>query len=187
MLMSQELEKEGVTNLREEDWYNSLVDDCLAIKVEREHAAREIVLMSKWEIGRRIYQENSEMERKNIYGQRIIENLSQDIGRSTTDLWNCLKFYKEYQEEIPEVPTLDEFAEKVMSKLPGGKETTWYKLTLQLGDRKGINPKKEKSSFKILDITQALREWMVSNGEEDENKIVQSIEQFKELLSKISE
>lgn len=53
------------------------------------------------------------------YGEKIIERISQDLEVSSSGLWKCVQFFKKFQ--------LDDF-EKVVGKLPGGKDVSWYKV-----------------------------------------------------------
>lgn len=161
------------TSLSNEAWYQGLVEDCQAIVVERGVNARMEVVEGKWELGQRITQANEEMERKEIYGKRIIENLSNDLGASTTDLWNCVKFYKEIG--------VEQFNDAIQ-KLPEGKNVSWYKITLWLGDRKENAKDKVKKSYKLTDVLDAFKLLIISKGASDEVEIEQSVIEFKETL-----
>jgi len=160
-------------SLQNEAWYTALVEDCHAIVVERGVNARMEVVEGKWELGQRISQANEEMERKKIYGKRIIENLSNDLGASTTDLWNCVKFFKEIG--------VEQFDEAV-PKLPEGKNVSWYKITLWLGDRKENQSEKIKKSYKLTDILEVFKSLIIAKGANDEVEIEQSVLEFKETL-----
>ena len=164
--------KEEVS-ISNEEWYQSLIEDCQAIGTERGTNARLEVIQGKWEIGERINQANEEMERKKIYGLRIIENLSNDLGVSSTDLWNCVKFYKEIG-----VETFDD----AVPKLPEGKNVSWYKITLWLGDRKDSEKDKVKKSYKLADILDVFKLLVISKGASDEEEIEKSVTEFREVL-----
>lgn len=161
------------TSLMNEEWYQGLVEDCQAIVVERGVNARMEVVEGKWELGQRITQANEEMERKEIYGKRIVENLSNDLGASTTDLWNCVKFYKEIG--------VEQFDDAV-SKLPEGKNVSWYKITLWLGGRKENKEDMVKKSYKLTDILEVFKLLIISKGASDEVEIEQSVVEFRETL-----
>ena len=173
MKKSKELTIKDDTSLKNEDWYRGLVDDCRAIVVERGTNARMEIVEGKWEMGQRINQENEEMDRKKGYGKRIIENLSNDLGISAVDLWNCVKFYKEIG--------VEQF-EKAIPKLPEGKNVSWYKITLWLGDRKEKREDKIKQSYRLVDILDVFRLLIIKAGAVDEGEIEESVTEFKEAL-----
>ena len=166
--------KEEVS-LQNNEVYRALVEDCTAIVVERSLNARMEVVQGKWELGQTITKANEEMERREIYGKRVIENLSKDLNVSTTDLWNCVKFYKEIE--------VEEFDDAI-PKLPEGKNVSWYKITLWLGDRKENAKEKIKQSYKVTDILEAFKLFIISKGVSDEVEIEQSINEFRETLIK---
>ena len=172
-MSNKELAVKKEVSLKNEGWYKGLVDDCQAIVVERGTNARMEVIEGKWELGQRITQANEEMERGKVYGKRIIENLANDLGVSTTDLWNCVKFYKEL-----EVEKFD----NAVQKLPEGKNVSWYKITLWLGDRKSNEENKVKQNYKLVDILEAFRVIIVERWVTDEKEIEHSVSEFKEAL-----
>lgn len=139
--------KEG-TGLANEEWYQTLVSDCQAIKVELEFAARTLLIQVRWEMGKRIYEENEKMNREKVYGKKVIENLAKDIGTSSSHLFAMVKFYKDYPEK--------DFEKDVVPKLPEGKNTSWGKLSQGYYD-KTEEEKKEKYSYKIGDVLEVLR------------------------------
>lgn len=179
MKKSNEVAIKEETSLKNEEWYQYLLEDCEAIRVERKFNANLETLQGKWEIGERITQANNEMERKKVYGKRVIENLSNDMGVSTTDLWNCVKFYKEYNQ--PEVEHID-FEKNIVPKLPEGKNTNWYKLTLSLGGRKENEKDRVKVVYRLTDILEAFKVFVIAKGAKDEVEIEQSVVEFKETL-----
>lgn len=167
--MSKELTKADEALIQEE-WYVSLLEDCKAVVVERYYNANDEILAGKWEVGKRISEENDNMERKKVYGKRIIENLSKDLKVSTSDLFNCVQFYKEYNAE--------EF-DAIRGTLPEGKNITWYKMTNKyLGERKD-KEKKVKTSFNINFVLDRLTEFLIDEmdmGEEDTKTAVKAFE-----------
>lgn len=170
--MGKDLVIKKDTSLKNEDWYNELVEDCRAVVVERGTNARMEVIQGKWELGQMISVENDKMERQRIYGKKIVESLASDIGISSTDLWNCVKFYKELGVKS---------FEETLPKLPEGKNVTWYKITMWLGGRKD-SPEKEKQSYKLADILEVLRAWIIEKGATDEKEIEETVMQFRKTL-----
>lgn len=171
--MSKEIAIKKEISLQNQEWYQGLVEDCQAIVVERGVNARMEVVEGKWELGQRITQANEEMEREKIYGKRIIENLSNDLGVSNTDLWNCVKFYKEIG--------VEQFDEAI-PKLPEGKNVSWYGITLWLGARKENAKDIVKKTYKLIDILEAFKLLIIAKGAKDEKEIEQSVTEFRETL-----
>ena len=79
--------------------YNILVDQCKSIIGETGYKQNVNTLESRWEIGQAISQTNDEMKRQKIYGLKVIEKLSHDLGEgySTRNLHYCVQFYQEYK------------------------------------------------------------------------------------------
>lgn len=173
--MTKEIIIKKDTGIQNEEWYQGLIEDCRAIIVERSMNAKMEVIEGKWELGQRITEENVKMDRKEIYGKKIIENLSRDLGASTTDLWNCVKFYKQLE--------VKEFGD-VIAKLPEGKNVTWYKITLWLGGRTEEEKDDEKKSYRVSDILVAIRDFVTKTGNETEEEIEKAIEEFMRILTK---
>lgn len=173
--MEKDLVIKKKTGLSNEEWYQELVEDCRAIGVERGTNARMEVIQGKWELGQRINLENDNMQRKDIYGKNIIGNLANDIGISSTDLWSCLKFYKQLG--------VDNF-EETLPKLPEGKNVTWYKITLWMGDRQDKDQEKVKESYKLADILEVLKAWIIKKGATNEKEIEKTVTEFREALIK---
>ena len=86
------------SGLSNQEFYQALLEDCQAIVVERGFRARMEAIEGKWELGKRIYEENEQMDRQKIYGDKIVENLSRDLGISNSNLFSCIQFYKQFQE-----------------------------------------------------------------------------------------
>ena len=76
------------SGLSNQEFYQALLEDCQAIVVERGFRARMEAIEGKWELGKRIYEENEQMDRQKIYGDKIVENLSRDLGISNSNLFS---------------------------------------------------------------------------------------------------
>lgn len=172
----QEIIVRDESEITNKDFYQSLLEDCQAIIVERGFRARMEVVEGKWDIGKRIYEENSQMNRQKIYGERIIENLSRDLGVSNSSLSACVQFFKKFE--------VDDF-EEVISRLPGGKETSWTKIVYELlgGNKEKVI--RGKRSYKLEDVCEVARVWLQDDmGITDQQEIEHSVNNLKELIIK---
>lgn len=95
-----------------QDWYQSLVDDCRAIMTEAVFNSRWELLAGYHAVGKRISTENN-LNRKDIYGKKILKGLSKSIEMSERNLYSSIQFYKKYPD---------------LSKLPDGKNASWTKV-----------------------------------------------------------
>jgi hypothetical protein len=168
--------KEG-TGLANEDWYRALVEDCQAIKVELEYEARKLLIQVRWEMGKRIFEANEGMNHEKVYGQKIILNLSKDIGMSPSHLFAMVKFFKDYPEK--------DFEKDVVPKLPEGKNTSWSKLSQGYYDKKEDVEKKDKTSYTIKDILEVVRLFLKNDiGLVKESEIDDAVIAFHKLIVK---
>lgn len=102
------------------DWYQSLVDDCKAIVTEAVFTSRWALVEGYHMLGERIITEKN-LDRKEIYGKKILTGLSESTGINERDLYRAIQFYEKY-------PNLRD--------VPEGKNISWNKLiTKYLPDR----------------------------------------------------
>jgi len=120
--------------IQELEWYSNLVEECRAIIVETRFNSAMELLRGKWELGKRITEEELEFERAG-YGEKIIETLAKDLGISAVHLWKCIQFYKKFPKER---------FDYVISELPEGKNLTWYKIYSQYLPKHKEEIEKEK-------------------------------------------
>lgn len=161
-------------DIRNEDWYKSLYEDCEAIRVEFGFQARELIIQSKWEIGKRICEENENMERQKIYGKKVISTLSKDIKMSESDLNDSVLFYKQYA-----LPTY----EKAQEKFTWGKDVGWYQVKHNyLGSRGEKKEQSAKQKYAIKDILEVMTVWLEERGLVPENKTEEWVEDFRQYL-----
>ena len=170
---NQEIVVKSNTSLHNEDWYLQLLEDCQSIKVERAFNASMEILQGNWELGQRISKENENMKRSSIYGEKVIETLSNDLGKSSSHLWKCVQVYQHYE--------TDDF-DTFVSKLPDGKAITWTKALKSANVENEAKPFKEKTSFKLDEIVSSFKEWLIAKGTIEEDEILQSIVEFKRTL-----
>ena len=164
-------------DLRSQDFYRSLVEDCEAIKTELEFQARTLLIQVRWEMGKRIFEENEGMSREKLYGKKVIENLSKDIGMSSSHLFAMVKFYKDYPEK--------DFDKDVVPKLPEGKNTSWGKLSQGYYDKKEDAEEKKKTVYKVKDVLEVLKIFLMDEvGLTNEDEVDESVKKFQKLLIK---
>ncbi len=163
-------------DITNKDFYQALLEDCQAIIVERGFRARMEVVEGKWDIGKRIYEDNNQMNRHQIYGARIIENLSRDLGVSTSSLFSCVQFFKKFP--------VEDFDE-VVYRLPGGKEASWSKVLNELLGGNKETVRRGKSSYKLEDVCEVTRIWLQDDmGITDYQEIEHAVNNLKELIIK---
>lgn len=155
--------------LRATDFYQSLLDDCKAVITEKMFNSRVEIIEGKWELGKRINEENEQMERVKIYGKRIIETLAEDLNVSTSNLWTCMQFYNRFPEKT---------FSKVLENLPEGKDISWYLIMTKYLTKVPIL-EQERKIFHIKIIELALRKW----GIEKQLKLLEEdIKKFFDIL-----
>ena len=161
------------TGLINEDWYRSLLEDCAAIGVEFGFNARNLVIQSKWELGKRISQDNDDMNRQKVYGKQIVSSLATDLGISSTHVWQCIQFYKQFEVET---------YTKVEAKAPWGKDISWYKITQQyLGVR--TKDKVPNHSYKLDKILQTFKDYARKHLSLDTDKAIdKSVSVCREMI-----
>lgn len=98
--------------IENKEWFNHLVEECKAIISEAVFTSRWALVEGYWRLGQRISTENN-LDRKEIYGKKIVKGLAESIGISERTLWYALKTYDKY-------PKLDQ--------VPEGKNISWNKL-----------------------------------------------------------
>lgn len=100
-----------------QDWFNVLVEECRAIAVEFGFNARWEKIQGYHTLGKRILEENHQFERSKIYGQQIVEKLSESLGMSQRTIQYAVQFAKKYPD---------------LNALPMGKNATWSKVIKEL-------------------------------------------------------
>lgn len=105
--------------LVQEEWFLSLLDSCHAIIVETIFNSNIELIKGKWLLGQRISEENENFERKKIYGKEIVKKIAEGLGRSQSDIYFCVQFYKKYQAKT---------FSKALENLPEGKKISWNKV-----------------------------------------------------------
>jgi len=148
------VKKEFLKDLRNEEWYYTMIDESKAIIVERRYNAAIEMIQGKWELGKRILDERGNFERFG-YGKKVVETVAKDLNVSRTELFYCLQFVEKY----PELSVVLDSLGKNMSwtkikkeKLPEKnkeKDTKHYMTCIIDKDDKIIWIKEEYKDFKI--------------------------------------
>lgn len=166
-------------SLLNEDWFFHLIEQIEATRIEKTNEAREIILEGKWEIGRLIHGEYGNFERKKIYGQKVAETIAESLGKSSGDVWACMRFYKKYQfdtyfnalKNLP--PEIDK------SKL------TWYFVKQNLLGEKDSGKGRPRVIYKIDEILLAFKQWFHDYDKEaDSNEVDNQADTFYKYLMK---
>lgn len=133
-----------------EEWYEALVNDLKATKVETEFIAREEFLKGKWLIGKRIATDEN-VKKYSKESAKLIKQLAQDIGCSEVNLYFCRQFYEQFP-----VDTED----NLIASLPEGKNISWHRITqLYLGNRQA--PKETMRKISIEAAAKRTRQWLI--------------------------
>ena len=109
-----------MNNIVSTGWYQSMIEDCRAIKTEAEFNSAWELIAGYHAVGRRIVEEVN-LDRKAIYGKKILQGIAESIRMSERTLYYAIQFYET-------IPDLD--------KLPDGKNVSWYRITKMLGKPK---------------------------------------------------
>lgn len=128
-----------IQEIRKDEKYRHFIEECMAIKVESAFNSAMELIMGKWELGKRIVEEELNLEKAG-YGDGVMKVIAEDLDMSLSHLYKCVQFYKKYP--------LKDF-EEVKGALPGGKNMTWYKVSQNLLPEG--SDEKEEDTDKIRD------------------------------------
>lgn len=95
-------------------WYDTMIEECRAIKVEHEFTSRWALVEGYHALGKRILEEHENFERSKIYGGEIVQRVAESLGMAKRSVWYAIQFVRKY-------PDLD--------TLPEGKNVNWHKIT----------------------------------------------------------
>lgn len=192
--MSKEIKVKKDFEFKNDERYQALLGDCQSIAIELEYERRKLQIEKYWELGKRIYDENENMKRDKVYGKKVIQTLSNDLGINSAVLHDAVKFYKQF--------ALNDFNEVIM-QLPGGKETSWNKIRQKVLGSRGEEKTKEDEeggeevkkddevegdesvyAYKIEQIADALRVLLYEDvGVINSDEIEEYIKSFRRILS----
>ena len=117
--------KEITKPINQEDWYQSLVDDCQSLLVEGIWNYRLTLIKTYHLLGKRIMEETDNFSKAKIYGEKITQQVALSLGKSQRTIQQAVQFAKIY-------PDLD--------LISGGKNISWHKICNDLLPK----PKEEK-------------------------------------------
>ena len=110
-------------NLLTTNFYSQLVEDCKVLIIEHTYRSKLEIIECYHSLGNRILQDNHNFERAKIYGDKIIERLSKDIGICERNIRRSINFAKAY----PRLSDVISTANK-----EDGKAISWNKIVKQL-------------------------------------------------------
>ncbi len=122
-------------DIRQEEFYEHFIEECKAIMVESKFISAIELLKGKWELGKRINEEELSFKRAG-YGEKIVETVSADLEMSASHLWKCVQFFKKFPLKGWDL---------VEDKLPEGKAITWFRLCQNILPKTTGEEVKEKS------------------------------------------
>ena len=102
-----------IVKIEKEEWYKSLIEDCLAIIIERTFNSEYERILCKWELGDRILKDEDKGITKSLHRCAV------DLKKGERDLWYCLEFRRKYPK----------FAEEIKN---WGKEMKWIGIKREL-------------------------------------------------------
>lgn len=109
--------KQITTQLENQEWYKSMVEECQAIIVEGVFRSRMELIETYHHLGKRILEENNNFERQKIYGERLCHAVAQSLGKSDRTIWRSIQFVKKF-------PNLEEW----IGGIAEGKNISWHKI-----------------------------------------------------------
>jgi len=132
--------KEITKKLEDQDWYQSLIDDCKSLLTEGIHNYRLTLIRVYHFLGRRILQDNNNFQREKIYGERLCHTVAESLGQSERTIWRALQFVKKY-------PDLDKFIDATKEQ----KVLSWHKIVqYYLSEPKENKIELPKGKFNII-------------------------------------
>ena len=133
-----------------EDWYQSMADECRAIIVEREFNSRMEIIQGKWELGKRII-EDENYKKFGKGNRKIISQLAKDIECSESNLYFSTQFY----EKFPQSDKLE--------ALKIGKNISWHQITQKYLGKRDLKTGTPRKMYKLDEILTAFRKWILEN------------------------
>lgn len=119
----------------EGEWYRYLVEDCKAIITEAIFNSRWALVEGYHQLGERIVNEHN-LDRKEIYGKKIVQRVAQSIGISKRSLLYAVQFFEKYPD---------------LNSLPEGKNISWKKIiTKYLPEPQNDTPELPEGKYNII-------------------------------------
>ena len=133
--------KEITKRIENQDFYRALIDELQATMVETIFNSRMEVLKGKWMVGQSIEDAIEDFGRSEIYGSKINSLLAKDLNWSEREIARCRQFYRKY---------VSKSWDKILLKLPGGKNISWHKIVVQYLPTVSSNIKETKRYISCL-------------------------------------
>lgn len=109
----------NLIKIQKEEWFVALIEELKAIMVEGIFDARQRVIETHWQLGKRLLEEYENFDRARIYGKDIVTTVSQSLSWSEKVVHQSIQFAKKF-------PNL-----KDIENLPEGKNLSWTKIRNQ--------------------------------------------------------
>ena len=145
-----------INNLRNQDWYLSLIEECEAIIVEKEFESRISLVEGYHQLGTRILQDVSKFE---MGTEQAVQEVALAIKKSRRTIMYALKFAKEF----PELSMLNE-----------GKNITWSKIVRNYLTEKGEEEELPALPIEttLADIVRNNADWLVETSKQNKNGVI---------------
>lgn len=86
--------------IEDKEWFQSLVEDCNAIIIERRYRENEEIYTSKWEVGERIINDDKYKKIEGGRGKKsIIKIIASQLKQGQRDTYYCVQWYEKEQEK----------------------------------------------------------------------------------------
>jgi len=154
--------------LKNEEWFDNLVEECKAIVTQRRLRASLEIIEGKWDLGKRIIKDSN--YEKHLKGSgKIVDGLAKDIGISNSDLYDCLKFYERF-----------EVFDKALEEF--GNNVTWFQIRQKYLGKRNEKAGTPRVCYRIEGILESFRDWFNSSKA---TQVEEAIEEFKNKLIKL--
>lgn len=105
------LEGKIMEDVKKQEWFQSLVEDCRATMVEAVFNSNWSLVEGYHELGKRILEEKANFTKEGIYGKQITYNVAVAAQRSIRTIERAVQFAEKYPD---------------LAMLPDGKNVTWH-------------------------------------------------------------
>ena len=137
-------------DLRSEEWYRSLIEDLMAIIVEKVWASREEFMTCWWLVGKRIDKEKGNFKKTGLETKReIIQKIAKDLGKSDRTVYYAWKFYLKCPKKENFETALQSFI--VKKEVKEGKNLSWHKIVRNyLSETKESKIELPKGKYQVI-------------------------------------
>jgi len=137
-------------DLRSEEWYRSLIEDLMAIIVEKVWASREEFMTCWWLVGERINKEKGNFKKTGLETKReIIQKIAKDLGKSDRTVYYAWKFYLKCPKKENFETALQSFI--VKKEVKEGKNLSWHKIVRNyLSETKESKIELPKGKYQVI-------------------------------------